>query len=318
MTFAYPLVLLGLLAIPLLVGWYSGQQRRRTRAAALFVAPTLAPSVVPKRPRWRRHVPMLAFALALAALVLAAARPQQTEAVPISSGAVMLTNDVSSSMLATDVTPSRLAAARSADARFVASAPSGVEVGLVEFARKPVLLQSLTTNHSLTQTALGELHSSGGTAIGDALLTALHQLANVPLHGGKRPPRAILLTSDGASNFGSDPLAAARMAAQQHIPIYTVTVGTAHGTITVKRGSQTVTGPVPPDPTQLVQIAKISGGRHFNVTDAGGLSAVYAHLAAQFGHKHVKQEITASFAGGGLVLLLLGSLLSLRWFGRLV
>ena len=318
MSFASPLVLLGLVAIPLLVAWYTRHQRRRKQAAALFVTPALVPSVTPRRPRWRRHVPMLAFALALAALIVAAARPQQTEAVPLESGAVMLTNDVSSSMQATDVKPSRLGAARRADARFEAKAPSGIQIGLLQFARTPSVLQSPSTNHALTLAALGQLHSSGGTAIGDALLVALRLLADVPKHGGKRPPRAILLTSDGASNFGSDPLAAARQAAQQHVPIYTVTVGTPQGTITVKRGSRTITGPVPPDPTQLTEIARISGGRHFNVSDAGGLSSVYTRLAAQLGHKHVKHEVTASFAGAGLVLLLVGSVLSLHWFGRLV
>jgi Ca-activated chloride channel family protein len=318
MSFGAPMVLLGLLAIPLLAVWYGSQQRRRARAAAAFVAPALTPSVAPVRPRWRRHVPMLAFAIALGALIVAAARPQQTQAVPINSGAVMLTNDVSSSMLATDVSPTRLGAARRADARFVGGVPTGVEVGLLQFARKVAVLQSPTADHALTVAALGQMHPSGGTAIGDAIQSALHLLAQVPSRNGKRPPRAILLTSDGASNYGSDPLAAARQAAQQHVPIYTVTVGTQQGTIPIKRRSQTVDVPVPPQPQQLADIARISGGRHYNVSDAGGLSAVYAHLAAQFGHKQVKREITASFAGGGLVLLLVGSVLSLRWFGRLI
>src|SRR2546430_10142525 len=108
MSFASPLVLLALLAIPLLARWYVGAQRRRARAATAFVMPDLTASVAPRRPRWRRHLPMLAFALALAVLILAAARPQQTVAVPVTEGAIMLANDVSSSMAATDVSPSRL------------------------------------------------------------------------------------------------------------------------------------------------------------------------------------------------------------------
>ncbi len=318
MSFASPLVLLALLGIPLVIRWYSGQQRRRARAAAAFTAPALTASVAPNRPRWRRHVPMLAFVLALAVLIVAAARPQRSVAVPVSNGAIMLANDVSSSMAATDVAPSRLRAAQHAAAVFVAHVPSRDQVGLLQFAKTPVVLQSPTPDHALVQAALGQLRSSGGTAMGDAILTAMRELKSLPLVGGKRPPGAIVLISDGASNVGSDPLVAARQAAAQHIPIYTVALGTPNGKVQVKRGSTTVTVYVPPSPQELAEVARLSGGRTFTAADTAGLSAVYAHLAAELGHKHVKHEITASFAGGGLVLLLLGSVLSLRWFGRLV
>ena len=113
MSFSSPLVLLALVAIPLLIRWYAGQQRRRTRAAEAFAAPKLTPSVAPRRPGWRRHAPMLVFAIATAVLIVAAARPQKTVAVTVNKGAVMLATDVSSSMTATDVRPSRLAASRS-------------------------------------------------------------------------------------------------------------------------------------------------------------------------------------------------------------
>ena len=318
MSFAAPLVLLTLLAIPLLILWYAGQQRRRAVAASAFVAPALTASVAPRRPRWRRHVPMLVFALALAVLIAAAARPQRSVAVPVTNGAIMLANDVSSSMQATDVAPSRLGAAERAAKRFLAKVPSTVQVGLLEFARTPVVLQSPTTNHALTEAAFAQLHTSGGTAVGVTILTAVQELKSLPLVHGKRPPGAIVLISDGASNVGADPLAAARQAAAQHIPIYTVAVGTPNGTILIKRRSGTVTAPVPLSSQQLGQIAHISGGRAFTASNAAGLSAVYTHLAAQLGRKHVKHEITASFAGGGLALLLLGSAMSLRWFGRLV
>jgi Ca-activated chloride channel homolog len=318
MSFASPLVLLGLLAIPLLITWYSGQQRRRVLAASAFVTPVLTASVAPRRPRWRRHVPMLVFALALAVLIAAAARPQRSVAVPVTDGAIMLANDVSGSMRATDVAPSRLGAAERAAKQFLAKVPSTVQVGLLEFARTPVLLQSPTTDHALTRAAFTQLQTSGGTAVGATILTAMHELKSLPLIHGKRPPGAIVMISDGASNVGIDPLVTARQAATQHIPIYTVAVGTSRGTIQFKRGGRTVTAPVPVSPQQLGQIARLSGGRAFTASNASGLSAVYAHLAAQLGRKHVKHEITASFAGGGLVLLLLGSVLSLRWFGRLV
>jgi Ca-activated chloride channel homolog len=317
-SFSSPFVLLGLVAIPALMRSYVSQQRQHARAAEAFVAPALTLSVAPRRPGWRRHAPMLVFAIAIAALIVAAARPQRTVAVPVDSAAIMLANDISSSMTATDVRPSRLAAAQRAAERFVAGVPSSVLVGQMQFSRKPVVLQSPTTDHSLTQAAIAQLRpGGGGTAIGDTIVTALHVLATLPAKGAKRPPSAILILSDGSSNVGSSPLAAAHEAKAQHVPIYTIALGTPNGTIPIKRGSQMVTTPVPVSSQELGQIASSSGGRAYTAADSAHASAVYAHLATQLGHKKVKREITASFAGGGLVMLLLGSVLSLRWFGRL-
>jgi Ca-activated chloride channel family protein len=318
MSFATPLVLLGLLAIPVLVYLYLVAQRRRAAVARAFVTKPLAPSVAPHRPRWRRHVPMIAIAVALAILVVAAARPQRSSAVPVTDGAVMLVNDVSSSMASTDVTPSRLVAAERAASRFLTAVPAHVRVGLLEFNEKPIMLQSPTTDHALTQSALKQLRAGGHTAIGDAINTAVRSLLSLRGQNGKRPPAAIVLLSDGTSTNGADPIAAAKQAAAQHIPVYTVALGTSHGTITVTHGTRTETVPVPLDPQELEQIASVSGARSFTAGDTNQLKAVYVHLAAQLGHKQVKHEITASFAGGGLVLLLVGSVLSLFWFGRLV
>ncbi len=318
MSFLHPAVLVALLAIPLLVAWYVSQQRRRGRAAAAFAAPALSASVAPRRPRWRRHVPMLAFALALAVLIFAAARPQRTVAEPVDTASIMLANDTSGSMAATDVAPSRLAAAEKAANRFLAKVPGSVRVGLLEFNTTVALLQSPTTDHALVTSALAQLRVTGGTAIGDALRTALHTLATVPREGGKKPPGAILLLSDGASDVGSDPITAAQQAAANHIPIYTVELGTPHGTVKEKRGNKTVTVPVPPNPAQLAEIARVSHGQAFTATDAKGLDTIYERLGAELGHKKVKHEITATFAGGGLALLLLGAAASLVWFGRLV
>src|SRR5947209_3291035 len=141
MTFAVPAILLALAAIPLLVAWYLRNQRRQTRTAEHFVAAPLRASVAPRTPGWRRHAPMLAFLVAVAALILAAARPERSVAVPVSDGAVMLVDDVSSSMAAADVAPSRLGAARSAAERFVSVVPSSVRVGLVTVNDPPSVLQ---------------------------------------------------------------------------------------------------------------------------------------------------------------------------------
>lgn len=318
MTFASPFVLLALLAIPVLLGLYRQEQRRRTRAAEAFVTRPLTPSVAPRRPRWRRHVPMIALAVALALLIVAAARPQDTIAVPVKDGAVMLANDVSSSMAATDVRPSRLAAAEAQGRRFVDSVPGSIRVGLLEFAKKVNVLQSPSADHSLTDSALGQLRTSGGTALGDAIATATRVLSGLRTQNGKRVPSAIVLLSDGASNVGQNSVAAARQAKAQHIPVYTIALGTSSGTIPIKRGGQVQNVPVPPSPQDLAAIANASGGKAFTAADTSGLKTVYEHLAAQLGHKKAKHEITASFAGGGLVLLLLGGVASLIWFGRLI
>lgn len=318
MSFTWPIALAGLALMPALVLLYMREQRRRGRVAKAFAAPAMTPSVAPRRPGWRRHAPMLVFAIAIAALIVAAARPQRTVAVPVDSAAIMLADDISSSMTATDVSPSRLGAAKRASERFLAGVPGSVEVGQIAFARKPVLLQSPTTDHALTQAAISQLRAGGGgTAIGDTIQTALHVLSSLPHRSGKRTPGAIVLLSDGTSNVGTSPFTAAAKAKALHIPVYTIALGTANGTIAIKRGGQTVTAPVPVSPQELAQIATQSGGRAFTAADSAKASQVYAHLAAQLGHKKVKREITASFAAGGLVLLLLGSALSLFWFARL-
>jgi Ca-activated chloride channel family protein len=314
MSFAVPVVLIALIAIPLLAWWYVRHQQTRERAARAFAAPALRPSVAPERPGWRRHAPYLAFALALAVLIVAAARPQTSVAVPVDDAAVFLANDTSSSMGATDLKPSRLGAAANADRTFLANSPGSLRVGLMEFTVSASVLQSPTTNHALAARALRALHAYGHTAIGTAIEAATSILQGLRGPNGKRIPSAIILLSDGGSFLGVNPITAARAARSLHIPVYTVAVGTAHGAIQGRKGPI----PVPLNPTELQQIAKASGARSFTAGDNAALSAVYAHLATQLGHKHVNHEITASFAGAGLVLLLIGGALSLFWFRRLI
>ena len=317
MSFAAPIALLALLALPLGLVAYLAEQRRRERAASAFVSAPMVASLAPERPGGRRHAPMLAFALALCGLVLAAAQPQRSVAVPVTEGAVMLADDVSSSMASSDVRPSRLVAAERAAAHFADSVPATVRVGLMKFNQVPTLLQSPSTDHSLTVQALNGLRVGGHTAIGSAIARADAILAALRSPAGRRIPGALVLLSDGTSNAGLDSVTAARQSARQHIPVYTVALGTAGGTIAVPQRKATRTVPVPLNPSELQQIARASGGRTFTAGNAGGLRAVYAHLAAQLGHKQVEQQITSTFAGAGLALLLIGGTLSLRWFGRL-
>ena len=321
MSFAAPLVLIALAAIPVLIVLYGGVQRDRRRAASAFAAPALSASVLPRRPGWRRHAPMLVVLIAIAALVLAAAKPQRSIAVPVERASIMLVTDVSGSMQATDVRPTRLEAARAAARRFVRAVPNGVNVGVMALSSKPRVLASPTRDRDAVNAALDQLTPRGGTGTGEAIQAATRILNRAPGVGAKRPPAAIVLISDGSSTGDIDPVAAAQAARKLHIPIYTVALGTAQGTITVPRpggAGGTETRRVPPDPQSLSEIAKASGGKAYTAADADKLKDVYERLGSLLGTKKEKREITAGFAGGGLAMLLLGAALSLRWFGRLI
>jgi len=318
-SFAAPLVLLALLALPLIAAWYVQQQRARRATSAAFAAPKLQPSVAPRQPRWRRHLPMLAFALALGLLVLAAARPQRTVAVPVEHASIMLATDVSGSMQATDVQPTRLVAAKRAARAFLDRVPAKVNVGVMAFNEHPSVLQSPTLSRADARDAIDRMTVSGGTATGDAIAAATTALQNLPGVNGRRPPAAIVLISDGSSDFGSDPVLAAQAAARVHIPVYTVALGTEHGTIQVPgRDGTPRTVSVPPDPQSLAAIAHASGAASFTASSTDGLSAVYERLGSQLGRRDEQRQVTSAFAAGGLVLLLAGAGMSLRWFGRLI
>jgi Ca-activated chloride channel family protein len=320
-SFGAPLVLAGLILIPALIGSYVRHQRHRRHAAAAFASPALLASVAPRRPGWRRHAPMAAFALALAVLIVAAAKPQKTVAVPVQRASIMLATDVSGSMESTDVKPSRLVAARRAARNFINGVPRGVNVGVMAFNGRPRVLQSPTTERADIETALSRLSPSGGTATGDAISAALRVLRQPVGINKKPPPAAIVLLSDGASTKGRNPIAAAQEAKRAKIPVYTVALGTPAGTIQVPRpggAGGTEVRHVPPDPDSLAQVARASGGQSFTADNASELKRVYQKLGSQLGTEKRKRQLTSTFAGGALVLLLMGAGMSLAWFGRLV
>jgi Ca-activated chloride channel family protein len=318
-TFASPLVLFALLGLPVLAALYVGEQRNRRARAAAFAAPAVQASVAPRRPGWRRHLPMIAVLTAIALLIVAVAKPQRTVAVPVEHASIMLATDVSGSMTATDVKPTRLAAAKVAARRFVQQVPNKLNVGVMAFNDIASVLQSPTADRQAVNAAIAGMSSSGGTATGNAIATATSVLQRQPGVNGKRPPAAIVLMSDGASTRGRDPVVAAQTARKLHIPVYTVALGTPNGTITVpRRGGGTQVQRVPPDPASLQQIARASGGQSFTAQTAAGLSEVYKKLGSQLGHKKEKRQITNAFAGAAALLLLAGIGMSLGWFGRLI
>jgi len=317
-SFAAPLVLLGLVALPALAALYAREQRRRANAMTAFVATPLLASVAPRRPGWRRHAPYVLLGIGIVALIIAAAGPQRAVQKPIKGATVMLVNDVSASMAATDVTPSRLVAARRAATSFVKRATAAMEVGSIEFARRPVVLQSPTTDHALTRAAVASISpGGGGTAMGDALNLALTQIRNAPKVGQKRPPGSVILISDGAANVGVNPVIVAGQAKRRHVRIYTISVGTPHGVITIHRRGGEVQAPVPVDPTELAQISQTSGGHAYRAPDSATLNAIYSNLAKALSHHRAEQRLTGYFAGAGLLLVALGLGASLLWFARL-
>ncbi|MEP6953092.1 MAG: VWA domain-containing protein [Solirubrobacteraceae bacterium] len=319
MSFASPLVLVALLVLPALLALYLVDGRGRARAGAAFANPALSAAVTPRRPGFRRHIPFAIIALAIVALVVSAARPQRTVAVPVERASIMLATDTSGSMQATDVAPTRLVAVQRAAVAFSERVPKRVNIGVMQFGGRAAVLQSPTKDRDAVKAAVGRLTPRGGTAMGDAITTAVRALKRPAGIDGRRPPAALLLISDGASTRGVDPVTAAQQARRQKIPVYTVALGTANGTITVRhKDGSTETRRVPPDPGTLRQVARASGGRFFTAADAKGLDAIYEQLGSQLGRKQKKHEISSSFAGGALLLLLLGAVTSLRLFGRLI
>jgi Ca-activated chloride channel family protein len=262
---------------------------------------------------WRRRVPP-GFALAaIGALALALARPHVSYSASVDEASVVLVSDESGSMSATDVQPTRLAAAERAANTFIDQLPAKARVGAIAFSSAPNSVQAPVADHTAARSLINSQSAGGATDTGDSLALALGLL-----HGGqaKHPPSAIVLLSDGAANAGADPSIVARRAAHDKIPIYTVALGTPNGTLP---NPDPLGAPVavPPDPQLMAQIAKLSGGRSFNAQSADELSSIYKGLGRKLGSVTRKREVTADFAIGGLVLVLLAVAASTRWSARL-
>jgi Ca-activated chloride channel family protein len=213
-------------------------------------------------------------------------------------------------MNATDVEPTRLAAAKAAADRFLDRVPDELRVGLVAFSDAPHTVLRPTAERDQVRAAVDRLAADGGTATGDALAGALQAVGG---RGEDSPPAAVILLSDGANQTGRDPAAVAREAASAGVPVYTVALGTSGGRI--EANGQVL--PVPPDPEALREIAQLSGGASFAAEDAGALDEVYERLGSQIGTREERREISAGFAAAGLLLLGGAMASSLRWRGRL-
>jgi Ca-activated chloride channel family protein len=311
MSFQSPQLLLALVAVPAVLAAYALARRRRQRYAVRFPAVATLAKLVDPVPRWRRHLPPALFALALCALAIALARPETTVAVPRERASVLLVTDVSGSMRATDVEPSRLDAAKAAALDFIDEVPDGIELGAVAFSHFAHTLEQPGDDRARVKAVIEGLSADGGTATGEALSEALALLG--PAQESGRPPAAIVLLSDGETTTGRDPVEVAREAREARVPVYTVALGTSGGVIETPSGRL----PVPPDPETMREIARVSDGRAYAADDAGGLSELYERLGSRITTKDEEREITAGFAAGGLVLLLAAAGTSLRRYGRL-
>jgi len=317
-SFATPLALLALLVVPAAIAAHVAAQRRRRRYPVRYPALATLATVLGHEPQWRRHVPVALFALALAALAIALARPERTIGVPVERASVVLVTDVSRSMSAGDVSPNRLEAARNAAESFLDGVPDPLRVGLVAYSDVAQILQTPTTEHDQVRGALRTLEPIAGTATGAGLNAALDALKLGEGEARSRPPAALVLLSDGKATDGAAADEAAAQARRLRVPIYTVALGTPEGSIELPDPSGGMTRlRVPPDPEALERIARTSGGSAFRAEDSDELDAVYDRLSSQIGTKREQQEVGALFAG--IALLALGGALvgSLRWSGRL-
>ncbi len=313
MSFASPLWLGALALIPIAIAAAILARRRSRRYAVRFPAVSTLVLAAGAGTSWRRHLPAAFAIAAIAALALALARPRMSYSAPTDQASLMLVMDHSGSMAATDVQPTRLAAADKAANTFIDQLPASALVGAIAFSTAPDAVQGPVANHSAARAIVNEEVANGSTATGDALQLALQLLRGADK---KHPPSAIVLLSDGAANAGVDVATVARQAAQDRIPIDTVALGTPNGVLPSPDPLQPPVA-VPPDPQLMQEIAQLSGGRSFNAQSADELSSIYKDLGHQLGSVTRKRDVTAAFAIGGVAFLLLGAATSTRWSGRL-
>jgi Ca-activated chloride channel homolog len=318
MTFAWPLLLLVLLVVPFAAALWWWLERRRARYAVAYTNLDLLASVAGRQRRWRALVPLALFLLALAAAAAAVARPQATVSETSDRATVVLLVDVSGSMRASDVKPTRLLAAARAMSLFASKLPAKVRVGLISFSSGPDILVPPTTDRALLQEGIDLLVPEGGTAIGDGLGVAVQvvrgAVGDVRRNKQGKIPGAVILLSDGAQTRGTlTPLQGADRARRAGIRVFTVALGTNHGTL----GPGVLNGGpfggifggsgrfvVRPDPVTLAAIARDTDGETFRAKSAEKVATIYKQLGASIARRPVHREVTSWFAGASALLLL--------------
>ena len=330
MTFASPWWLLGLLALPLVVAVYVWSRRRRTAQAVALASQGLVATGTGRPQSWRRNVPFVMFLVALALIVVACARPMASVRLPRREATVVLCMDVSNSMAATDVKPSRIGAAEIAARDFVNRQPSSVRIGVVAFGEGAVIVQPPTPDHSDVLSALKNLSLGGGTSLGAGILTSLDAIAgktirvnpaelandasgqvNIGYYGGS----TIVVMSDGEDTSQTNPLTWARLASVAGVRIQTIGVGTAGGT-TVRIDGFTVATAM--NAATLKHIASVTNGSYHQAQGRAALEAISKGIDLHFTLVRQYTEITAAFAAAAALFLVAGALMSMLWFGRVL
>jgi Ca-activated chloride channel family protein len=318
MRFLSPAWLFLLIPVAALLAAYLLLQLRRARYVARFSNVELLRSIAPRRPGWRRHLTFGLVLLALTVLAVGVARPAAAVRVPRDRATVMLDLDVSLSMEATDVLPSRLQAAKKAADQFADLLPKRVNLGLVSFAGNANVLVPPTFDRSPFKKAVSTLHLANRTAIGEAIFASLDAIrtfaASSTAPGGKAPPARIVLLSDGGNTWGRSVDSAIAAAKAAHVQVSTIAFGTPTGTVTYD--GQTL--PVPADRATLDHIAVETGGSFHTAASAQELEAVYKDIGSQIGYATEHRDISWRFLVGGLLVLLAAAASGLLWAGRLV
>ncbi len=318
MTFLSPGRLWLLLAVAALVAVYLLMQRRRTAYAVRFTNLALLDKLAPRRPGWRRHAPAAAFLAMLGLLVVGFARPTADVQVPRERATVMVAIDVSASMEAADVEPTRIEAAKQAAGAFVDRLPEQFNVGVVAFSGTSSVVVAPTQDHEQARTAISGLRLGPGTAIGEAVFSALSGVAGVDSGtaaggDGEPVPARIVLMSDGTNTGGRGLDEAAAAATRAGVPVSTIAYGTPDGTVTLNGQTQ----PVPADAESLRGLAEATGGQAYEAASGEELGEVYADIGSSIGTRTERQEISAWFIGAGLLAAAAAAAASLAWFSRL-
>ena len=319
LSFVDPGWLLLLLAPVALLAVYVVLQQRRPEYAVRFTNLELLDKVAPKRPGWRRHVTAGVFLLALAALIVAVARPTRDVQVPVERATVVMAIDTSLSMEATDVAPSRLEAAQEAANRFVELLPPSINLGLVTFNGTAQVAVAPTTDRDAVRRAVDGLELGESTATGDAIFASLDAIESMPDEGTDEPvPARIVLMSDGTRTVGRSEGEASAAAIESDVPVSTIAFGTPNGTIeyTDETTPPTIV-PVPVDEVSLQNIAEATGGSFFTAASEAELSQVFEDIGSSVGYETEQREITPWFVGIALLFFLAAASLSLAWFARL-
>jgi Ca-activated chloride channel homolog len=328
MSFIWPTMLFSLLFIPLLVIAYFFMQRRRQKLAAGYSKLGFgeAPAAFSNR---RRHIAPALFLLGFIILFVALARPQAEVQLPRIEGTVILGFDVSGSMLAEDIEPSRLEAAKAVALEFVERQPPTLQIGVVAFSNNGFAVQAPTNEREQILESISRLSPQQGTSLGQGIMAALNTIESgsgrfnmdeeaetteLPQPEGTSPSAVIVLLTDGENNEVPDPLEAAQIAADRDIRIYTIGIGSTEGTVVEVNGFSVHTRL---DETTLQRIADISGGSYYHADSFEDLQGVYDSLTPQLVIRPEEMEVTSIFAGVSMLIMLIGGLLSLIWFKRL-